>query len=63
MIGLLITLLKEGTMPEDYEIKNYINDGNDIIEDFTEYYYPQDSISRKNIFLRKYKVLSSMDIF
>lgn len=34
MMGLLMVLLREGKMEEDAEIKDYINEGKEIIDDF-----------------------------
>lgn len=34
MIGLLSVLLRESKMPEDYERKDYLSEGKEIIEDF-----------------------------
>ena len=43
MLGLLSVLNREGEMPEDYENKNYISEGKEIIEYFNFYFYPQEN--------------------
>jgi hypothetical protein len=63
MMGLLVVLVREGKMFEDSEIKDYVNEGRDIIEDFNEYYFPSENKSTKSLFMRKFMPQASHELF
>lgn len=50
-------------MLEDYELKDFVNEGKEIVEDFNEYFFPEDNRSTKSIFMRKFKPHTSQDVF
>lgn len=50
-------------MLEDYELKDFVNEGKEIVEDFNEYFFPEDNRSAKSIFMRKFKPHTSQDVF
>ncbi len=62
MIGLLLTLVKCGDMPEDYDDKNYLQEGRVIIEDFNYYFEPENCQSKTAI-MKKFKPMTAKNYF
>ena len=55
IVGLVSILIKEGLMPEEYDMREYIEEGKEIIEDFNCFLYPEEADQFKSIKMRKYK--------
>ena len=55
LVGVIYILLKEETMPSDYEIKDYYEEGKEIVEDYNCHLHPEEADQFKSIKMRKYK--------
>jgi hypothetical protein len=63
MVGLLLVLVREGEMPDDFKHEDYIHEGKIVVEDFNCYFNPQDHYTSKSLFMRKYRPVLSNEKF